>query len=404
MRRALLLVMSFLLPVAVLAEDRFLITSVPLKQPRKANFETAPTDKMEFSIWIPDGVRVLRGVIVGTFTPNPTTPPKELRHWHVMARQWGFAFLQTDFNGANAAEFAPNTNQALTDFAEQSGHRELKHAPFIWMGTSRGGGYSRKMALEFPQRTLAAVPTNLEIAPDAPELREIPFWTTFGEKDGKQMEQILHKLPEVRRSGAQWGIAILWGKGHEFLFTNNLAIPFLDEVIRERYPVDEWPLEKPVALKPYPQSRVWLGDVAVWHMKEHSAEIAPADSFSKGSEQGVWLPGADLAHAWRAFVSEAKQVKITEPPGLGGGQAFVAHVANRPIAVKLQVPADSNKVRLYDGATLIEEKLGASTDFTIKLSRGVHPIYAVVELGAARLYSRPHTLLVEAAKTESLSQ
>ena len=55
---------------------------------------------------------------------------------------------------------------------------------------------------------------------------------------------------------------------------NNLAIPFFDEVIRERYPADQLPMDKPVTLKPYPKDRVWLGNIEGWKEKLHTGEIS----------------------------------------------------------------------------------------------------------------------------------
>jgi len=378
------------------AADAFYPISVPLQKPRTKALpdRSEPADKMEYGLWIPDGVEVVRGIICNPFTKNPLEAPQEMRHWHVMGRLWGFAYIVSDFNGTSSAEFGPTLQAALVMAAKESGHTELAHAPFLFMGTSRGGGWSRKLAEHFPERTIAVAPTNLVVGPDSEVVRSIPFWTTVGEKDGGQFPSLLEKLPVIRKDGGQWGAAVLWGARHEFLFTNNLAIPFFDEVIRQRYPADQLPREKPVVLKPYPQDRVWLGDVTGWKEKLRVGPIAPAAEYDKSAHEAVWIPGPDLAHAWRAFVSESKQVKITQPPGLGGGQAFILHAPDQDIAVTLKLPATARKVSLFDGERLIEAKEGAAAEFAIRLQPGVHPVYAVVETADGLLYSRPHTLLV----------
>ena len=380
----------------VRADDAFYPASVPLKQARTGKLpnQILPTDKMEFGVWIPDGVQVIRGITVNPFAKNPSEAPTELKHWHELGRLWGFAFVQSNFNGTSAAEYGPSLQTALDEIAKKSNHPELAHAPFLFMGTSRGGSWSKKLALHFPDRTIAVAPTNLVIGPDTDELRLIPFWASIGEKDGGQFKDALAKLPEVRKAGGQWGLAPLWGKGHEFGFTNELAVPFFDEVIRRRYPSDQLPMDKPDALKPYPNERVWLGDVSAWVEKQHTTEIAAAGKYAKPPEQAAWLAGPDLAHAWRAFVGETKAVKITEPPGLGGGQAFHTHAPDQPIAVKLIVPASAKSVSLFDGERLLERKAGPAAEFSVTLATGVHPIYAVVESEDGSLYARPHTLIV----------
>jgi len=105
-------------------------------------------------------------------------------------------------------------------------------------------------------------------------------------------------------------------------------------------------------------------------------DVALAEKYEKPVEEAVWIPGADLAHAWRAFVSEAKAVKIAEPPGLGGGQPFVVHAPDKDIAVKLKLPPEAKKVTLYDGARKLEEKSGVASEFTIRLALGVQHIAA----------------------------
>lgn len=395
-RFVLATLLSLSLLFEAVAADTFYPVSIPLKKERKSKLpnRSQPADQAEFGVWIPDGVPVVRGILMNTFAANPAQATEERKHWHEMGRIWGFAFLQADYNGIAAEEFGPTLQAALVVAAKKSGHTELDHAPFVFMGTSRGGGWARKLAEVFPERTLAVVPTNLVVGPDSEAVRGIPFWTTVGEKDGGQFPSLLEKLPLIRKEGGQWGAAVLWGAKHEFLYTNNLAIPFLDEVIRQRYPADQFPKEKPVTLKAYPKDRVWLGDIEGWKEKKHTAAIAPAQKYAKPQHEAVWIPGADLAHAWQAFVSETKTLRITEPPGLGGGQKFLTHPSDQPILVKLKVPATAKRVCLYDGERMLEAKEGPAAEFRIKLATGAHPIYAVAETADGLLYSRPHALIV----------
>lgn len=378
------------------SDDAFYPVSIPLKQERKSKLpdRSQPADKLEYGVWIPAEIPVVRGLIVNPFSKNPSDPPAELKHWHELSRIWEFAYVLGDFNGASSAEFGPSLQAALEAVARESNRPELAHAPFLFMGTSRGGGWSKKLAQYFPSRTIAVAPTNLVIGPDAEELLPIPFWTSIGERDGSQFKEALAQFPAVRKGGGLWGLAPLWGRGHEFGFTNELAIPFFDEVIRQRYPPDQLPRRQAVTLKPYPSERLWLGDISAWTERKHLSRIAPAEKYGAAREQAACLPGPDLAHAWLAFVSEAKGIKITEPPGLGGGQPFLPHLPEKPIRVRLEVPAAASSVSLFAGERLLERKDGPAAEFTIQLATGVHPIYAVVESDLGRLYSRPHTLIV----------
>lgn len=394
MIRLLVMLSMFVVTAPTSAEDFYRTTGIPLEIPRKkpSVVGNPALDRVEYGIWIPDEARPVRGLMFNPFGPAERSGPPE-KHWHEACRLWRFALVTANYDGVNRQEFAATFRAALQEFARQSGRTELNHAPFVVAGMSRGGGYSRAFALEFPERAVAVAPVCLEAPPDEPSLRGIPFLTVFGEKDGGQMQKIMTAHPLRRGEGAQWCVAVQWGRGHEFAKANNVVIPFFDAVIHRRLPAASAESSK---LLKYPAEEVWFGDANSWNEKRRIGRIQRASDFRGDPSTQAWLPDERTARAWQAFVSADKAVKIVDPPGLGDGQPFVAHSPNTPVNVRVVVKSPAAvKISLYDGERRIAEQEGLEAVFTPSFEPGIHPLYSVVRTAdGVERFSFPHTLIV----------
>lgn len=374
------------------AADLTVRTERTLKTPRSRDpVLGGARDKVFFQVWIPDGVKTVRGAMCNPFSKAEAVS----KHWQAACRRWQFAYVQTDFDAVKKDEF-PLLPEALVELAKQSGHPELEHMPFCWTGMSRGGGMSMQLSELLPERTIASVPVCLEVGPTNDATRQIPVVTIFGEKDGSQMERLLAKLPAERQQGARWAIAVQWGRKHEFALANNLSFVFLDDVIARRLP--ESPSEKPTPLKSIPLESGWLGDVGTWSKDGARPTILPSREFTGDRQRACWFPSARVAAVWRAFVSGTKDVTIAEPPGLGDGQPFVLHSSTKPVSVKLTLAArlKPTKVELWNADQRLAERTAEPWTFEVSLPPGIHGLYATVdEAGSATRSSRPHTIVVE---------
>lgn len=348
-------------------------------------------DKVVFSVWIPPGVKTVRGGVCNPFSKGDPVS----KHWQAACRHWGFAYVQTDFDAVKKDEFGL-LKTALTDLAKQSGHPELEHLPLCFTGMSRGGGMSAQLAELMPERTIAAAPVCLEVGPESDATRRVPVLTVFGEKDGSQMQKLLDKLPAGRKLDARWGIAVQWNRKHEFGQANNLSFVFFDDVIARRVPKDA-PADKPVKLAGIPLEDGWLGDTATWGKDGRRPTVAAWKEFMGDRAKACWFPSGRSAATWRAFVGATKDVTITEPAGLGDGQAFVPHSAAKPVAVKLKLAAGlkPTAVELWAGDVRLAEKKDQPWEFEAALKQGIHALYAVVrQADKDPLTSRPHTIVV----------
>ena len=179
----------------------------------------------------------------------------EQKHWQAAARLWGFALIGADYFGVNKEDYGQSLTSGLAKLATEIKRPELAHIPFVMVGMSAGGGMSMQFAKQIPERTIAVAPVCLEVGPTTEETRKIPIITVFGERDGKQMQILQAKLPEQRKLGARWAIAVQWGKKHEFAAANSLVMPFLDSCIKLRLPEKWVPTQGPASLKEIPEKR-----------------------------------------------------------------------------------------------------------------------------------------------------
>jgi len=373
------------------AADLFLKVDLPLKTPRKKESVLgSPVDKVLFGCWIPEGVKIVRGAIVNPFAKQEV-PGK---HWQEAARLWDFAVVSAEFDAVKSDEY-PLLLTALKEFAKKSGHPEIEHVPLCFIGMSRGGGMSARMAALWPARTIAAAPVCLEVGPQDDATRRIPFMTIFGQKDGKQMALLAERLPVQRKQGALWASVVQWGRGHEFALANNIAIPFFAAAIARRVPPDQDARHGPVTLRERAEADGYLGDRAAWG--KTVATVARFQSYTHDKVQACWLPDARVAAVWQAFVSPSKEVVIQTPPGLGDKQPFVLHSANTPVKAVVQVGGalKIESVALYDADVALAELRQPPFKFDIKLGPGIHSLIArVTTADKQMLLSRPHTIVV----------
>ena len=346
-------------------------------------------DKVTVSVWIPDGVKTVRGGICNPFSKGDDVS----KHWQAACRHWQFAYVQVDFDAVKKEEFTLLAT-GLTDLAKQTKHPELEHLPLCFTGMSRGGGMSMQLTELMPERTIACAPVCLEVGPASDATRRVPVMTVFGEKDGSQMKLLLDKLPAERKLGARFGIAVQWNRKHEFALANNLSFVFFDDVITRRLPKQP-AADKPVPLADIPLEDGWLGDPGTWGKDGKIPTVAAWKEYKGDRDAACWLPSRRAAAVCQAFVGASKDVTITEPPGLGDKQPFVLQSASKPVAVKLTLGDGVKPARvvLWDADQRLAEKTEGPWTFEVSLKPGIHSLIATVE-DAGRRTSRPHTIVV----------
>ncbi len=368
-------------------EGRYFETLVRLETPKKKEGRTeGGLEHAPFRCWLPPDAKTIRGL---TFNPFYTKAVTQ-KHWQAACRQWGFGILGSNLFGVKKGEFPRLIDAALEEVAKASGQPELAKAKLCPIGMSAGAGMSTQVASLMPDRVIAVGPVCLEVGPRDEAALAIPMLTVFGERDGSQYDKLLTKLPAARVGGARFGIAVQWGRRHEFARANNLLMPLFDAAIRRRLGAPGEPL------RPFPESAGWLGDVSNW--RDSVAIIAPIAEFPGERANACWLPNETTARAWQAFVTREPVFELTSPPGLGDGQAFVLRRIGEPIEVAMKW--NEKRLALRGGVTVFagERKLGDLGRDGLEVTfekPGIYPMFlqaTLVDGGTA--LSRPNTVIV----------
>lgn len=300
-------------------------------------FEYEPLDKSDtlqipvvHTLWIPDGVTHIRGIVVHQHgcgegaCRGGQTSAYDL-HWQALAAKWDCALLGPSYGqteGQDCSLWCDPGNgsaeiflRAIDDFADQSGHAELKDVPWCLWGHSGGGSWASLMQMMYPDRIVAtwlqsgtAFARWEEGAVD-PRVYTIPVMCCPGEAE-KEHERFhraysgsVAMLEACRAKGAPIGLAPDPRTGHECGDSRYLAIPFFDACLAMRLS----DVGGTQTLRLVDMETAWfaepLRDVAV-----------QAADFQGDVTQAVWLPNQRVAEAWMQFVKTGTVEDNSPPP------------------------------------------------------------------------------------------
>jgi poly(3-hydroxybutyrate) depolymerase len=291
---------------------------------------------VSYTVWIPPGVKTLRGVIVhqhgcgeGACRAGQTAAFD--LHWQALARKHECALLGPSYEQpekANCGLWCDPRNgseqrflQALTELAAKSQHPELATVPWALWGHSGGGTWVGTMLLLHPER-IAAVwlrsgrpqfrsadgKTSFDIPAAA---YAVPVMCNCGTKEGVTQKDgkfsgvwtgMRNFFEAFRGKGALIGVAVDPNSSHDSGNSRYLAIPWFDACLTARLP------DKAAdPLKPMPTEGAWLapllGDAAL-----------PAEQFHGDVSAAVWLPNERVAKAWAEYVKDGNVSDPTPPP------------------------------------------------------------------------------------------
>ncbi len=294
---------------------------------------------VNYTIWIPEDVRVLRGVIVHQHGCGEGSCQSGLSgafdvHWQALARQHGCALMSPAYEQPAATDCQlwcdPRNGsgkafqKALVDLGEQSGHPELHEVPWALWGHSGGGHWAGGMVLLHPDRVAAAwlrsgVPL-LRINPDRPlihphqlsdQVLRVPIMCNPGTKEGVTVTEgrFARVWPanedffyDVRGRGGLIGVAVDPLTSHECGNQRYLAIPWLDACLEVRLP------DKPnQSLREMKEDGIWLSNTPGF-------QAQPAEAFEGDRKKSTWLPNAKIARQWMQYVQNTEVEDESPPP------------------------------------------------------------------------------------------
>jgi hypothetical protein len=298
---------------------------------------------VNYTIWVPPGVKAVRGVIVHQHGCGEGSCKSGLTgaydlHWQALARKHDCALLAPAYeqpekadcqlwcdprNGSDAA-----FQKCLVDLGAKSGHAELAKVPWALWGHSGGGHWAGGMVLLHPDRVAAAwlrsgVPLlkadpkragiKAHTLPDA--ALQVPMMCNLGTKEGVTVkdDRFSEVWPanevffnEIRGKDGLIGVAVDPLTSHECGNQRYLAIPWLDACLSLRLPKRAGD-----PLRPMPADSAWLAPTL-------GGDAAPAAKYKGEPRKAGWLPNEALAKAWAQYVKDTKVTDTTPPPAPTG--------------------------------------------------------------------------------------
>lgn len=293
---------------------------------------------VSYTVWVPGGVKTLRGVIVHQHGCGEGSCKSGLTgaydlHWQALAKKHGCALLSPVYeqpdkadcqqwcdprNGSDAA-----FRKGLADLAAKTGHPELAEVPWALWGHSGGGHWCGGMLLLHPERVAAAwLRSGVPLLKDDPNRNTIkahtlpdaaltvPVMCNLGTKEGVTVKdgQFAGVWPAneaffrtVRGKGGLVGVAIDPLSSHECGNQRYLAVRWLDACLTARLP------KAGTALTAMPTAAAWLAPPT-------GSEAVPAGKFTGDPLTAGWLPDEATAKAWVRYVKDTAVADDTPPP------------------------------------------------------------------------------------------
>ena len=336
---------------------------------------------VKYTIWIPDGVKTLRGIVVHQHGCGEGSCRSGLTgaydlHWQALARKHDCALLSPSYEQPQNADCqmwcdprngsAESFDRALLELGKLSGHLELSTAPLALWGHSGGGHWCGGIVMTQPGRVAAAwlrsgVPL-FETNPERPSIKphslpeaalSIPIMCNLGTKEGVTLKDgrfakvwpaNVAFFEKVRGSGGLLGVAIDPLTAHECGNSRYLAIPWLDKCLSLRLPKE--------AGKPLRQ--INLDDV--WLAEPTGLTALPATNYKGDPLKAGWLPGKEIAAAWMQFRKDTNVVDLSPPPP----PASVEIQGNRlSWTAAADLESGIEKFRILRDGKLLAEVIGA---------------------------------------------
>jgi len=376
-------VVAILLGLSLAARGAGLASAPASQGPQYVSYdyqETTENMVKDVRLTIPEGLDTVRGLLVVT---NPSG--NDTRDWHrqsgyrAFMALHGFAFLGARGFTSHVESFQV-MQHALEKIAREAHHPELVNVPYATTGFSAGGGFASRLLVEAPERVIACVPVSSRInftgtTPSAANLAT-PALVISGEKESLAPVGGV-SLEDCRDKGALYGWMTVQGGGHAMMGQEVLALPYLDTLVRLRYPADADVRKGPVKLKDLDASGGWVADMTSW--KSGLTAIAAAKDFHGEAGKTSWLPTEDLAFIYRAYATYDRLLTLTlqlgsgpavlTPPAVGSAKAGT----DVTLLVDTAKFGDWKKLAFYDGAHCLGEiTADPPQGVATKLTAGYH--------------------------------
>jgi pimeloyl-ACP methyl ester carboxylesterase len=294
---------------------------------------------VNYTIWIPQNVLTLRGVIVHQHGCGEGSCKSGLTgafdlHWQALAKKHDCALLAPSYEQPEKADCQmwcdprngsdATFQNGLTDLGSKSGHPELATVPWALWGHSGGGHWAGGMVMLHPDRVVAAwlrsgVPL-LQANPEHSTIKvhslldaalKVPMMCNLGTQEGVSVKdgRFAGVWPanetffnNVRSRNGLIGIAVDPLTAHECGNQRYFAIPWLDSCLNNRLPQVHGD-----ALRDMPTDSAWLAPI-------NGSRAVPAVEITDDPLKAIWLPNRKVAEQWSLYVNNTAVSDDTAPP------------------------------------------------------------------------------------------
>jgi predicted esterase len=281
---------------------------------KKYTYNALPEEKdnfsfAQFAIWCPENIKTYRGILyLGAGYEYSSIPMMYEEKWQNFARENQFVILTSHMKSRAEegndisywqAEYGSGEEMinALAYFAQETKHPEIKNAPLAMWGFSAGAQYNYHFTCWKPERviTFVAVKGGYFFSELNKEALKVPALFFTGENDLQRRKDAVEDLfDKYIKDEPLWCLANESDSGHEIGKTEELAMPWLQEMINQRLPQNASTSKKAIKLKEVDQSLAWLGD-------KTDGKIAPISDYNKDNKNSTWIPNENLAKSWQGF-------------------------------------------------------------------------------------------------------
>ncbi|MHA4846701.1 alpha/beta hydrolase family protein [Flavitalea antarctica] len=276
--------------------------------------------KAKYRIWLPEGVRQIRGVIVRQHGCGLAASSKGLDYandlqWQALAKKFDMALLGTQLeNYENCAQWFDTESgseraflAALKELSVASSHPEIEMVPWALYGHSGGAYWCTNMLFKYPERILVVINRSGGISSSkwVKKVIGVPVLWVAGEfdiVDGLDYVKALtiKSFGVYRKFGAPWSVAIDPKAGHENRQGRSFYIPYMDAMLSLRLPAEGY------KCKLINVNNGWLGN---WKSKE-------IFSFTPDTiiTDYCWFPDLSTAEKWKEFITSGSVNDNSPPP------------------------------------------------------------------------------------------
>lgn len=303
---------------------------------------TTEPKQADFALWVPDGAKQLRGLVVISRHGSGESLylDEQMRQ---LAAKLKLGLLGMIGDSVQRGVAPGVLEEALAKLADQSGHEEVKSAPIITFGMSNGTGFSCGYPCMQPERVIGWIafhpgsdllfsrqfdadrvreavaqdPDTKWLLSNPPPLYSIPGLVVVGEVDElagfkkpdpeKPIGNTLLAFENARREHdalMQFVVEPGVDHGHNGSKSWTIVLEFIEAIAKLRLPSQQAAGEVPTP-KAVNRKISWLGKD--WEQSVgggQQLEIMPSGSFKGDRGKTSWLPTREYARKWQEFSRE----------------------------------------------------------------------------------------------------